>query len=419
MNKSILPPRKFGLAAFWLIGWAAIGYLLLVVAFSLPTARMRSHLESTPDTFSNGSVVLVKDDTSTHLDYLTEATILSEAIYDGDESAFTKAAAIYSIIPPSDETLNWSYAKLTAALSSNRDTAYGAYDRYWQGQNAILRPLLLLFDYKDILRLNMLVQLGLMLWIAYLLPRRQLGYLLLPFVILFGALTPAATSLCLQYTPCFLIMAGGCAFLLCYPDAVKKHSWLFFLSLGMATSYFDFLTYPLVTLSIPLVLYLNLENTSWKQRLQQIIRLCLWWGVGYVGFWAEKWLLGSLVLRENLFLEARDSILLRASHETVGQAITYTATLKNNLQPYALRTWILLWVLLALGSLLLALHRRVLSVRRLTALAPLILVACMPFVWYYFTQNHSYIHFSFTHRELAITFFALSCFFVRLCCRDE
>lgn len=221
-------PRKFGLAAFWLIGWAAIGYLLLVVAFSLPTARMRSHLESTPDTFSNGSVVLVKDDTSTHLDYLTEATILSEAIYDGDESAFTKAAAIYSIIPPSDETLNWSYAKLTAALSSNRDAAYGAYARYWQGQNAILRPLLLLFDYKDILRLNMLVQLGLMLWIAYLLPRRQLGYLLLPFVILFGALTPAATSLCLQYTPCFLIMAGGCAFLLCYPDAVKSILGCFF-----------------------------------------------------------------------------------------------------------------------------------------------------------------------------------------------
>ena len=155
MNKSILPPRKFGLAAFWLIGWAAIGYLLLIVAFSLPTARMRSHLESTPGTFSNGSVVLVKDDTSTYLDYLTEATILSEAIYDGDESAFTKAAAIYSIIPPSDETLNWSYAKLTAALSSNRDAAYGAYARYWQGQNAILRPLLLLFDYKDILRLNL------------------------------------------------------------------------------------------------------------------------------------------------------------------------------------------------------------------------------------------------------------------------
>ena len=100
MNNSIFPTRKFGLAALWLSGWAVVGYLLLVIAFSLPTARMRSHLESTADTFANGSVVLVKDDMSTHLDYLTEAMILSEAIYDGGESAVTKAAAIYSVTPP-------------------------------------------------------------------------------------------------------------------------------------------------------------------------------------------------------------------------------------------------------------------------------------------------------------------------------
>ena len=40
--------------------------------------------------FYNGSVALVKDDLATHLDYLTEATILSEAIYDGNESPFVK-----------------------------------------------------------------------------------------------------------------------------------------------------------------------------------------------------------------------------------------------------------------------------------------------------------------------------------------
>ena len=38
---------------------------------------------------------------------------------------------------------------------------------------------------------------------------------------------------------------------------------------------------------------------------------------------------GSIVLRENLFLEARNSILLRSSHETLGQSITYAATLKK------------------------------------------------------------------------------------------
>ena len=44
----------------------------------------------------------------------------------------------------------------------NQRICHGPYDRYWQGQLAILRPLLLLLDYKDILRLNTLVQLFLM-----------------------------------------------------------------------------------------------------------------------------------------------------------------------------------------------------------------------------------------------------------------
>lgn len=91
---------KVGITVIWLLLGAVLGYLFLVIAFCLPTNRMRSHLESTPDVFYNGSVALVKDDLATHLDYLTEATILSEAIYDGNESPFVKAAAIYSVLPP-------------------------------------------------------------------------------------------------------------------------------------------------------------------------------------------------------------------------------------------------------------------------------------------------------------------------------
>lgn len=159
---------KVGTTVIWLLLGAVLGYLFLVIAFCLPTNRMRSHLESTPDVFYNGSVALVKDDLATHLDYLTEATILSEAIYDGNESPFVKAAAIYSVLPPEGDE-NWSYRKLISSLSATNESAHGPYDRYWQGQLAILRPLLLLLDYKDILRLNTLVQLFLMLWIAHLL----------------------------------------------------------------------------------------------------------------------------------------------------------------------------------------------------------------------------------------------------------
>lgn len=405
---------KVGITVIWLLLGAVLGYLFLVIAFCLPTNRMRSHLESTPDVFYNGSVALVKDDLATHLDYLTEATILSEAIYDGNESPFVKAAAIYSVLPPEGDE-NWSYRKLISSLSATNESAHGPYDRYWQGQLAILRPLLLLLDYKDILRLNTLVQLFLMLWIAHLLSCHSLTHLLFPLALMFCSLTPIATGICLQYTPCFLIMAIGCVVLLRHTNIINKFNWLFFLSLGMATSYFDFLTYPLVTLGIPLILYLQLETSSPSQRFFQITTCSLSWSIGYIGFWAEKWLLGSVILQENLFSEAYNSIILRSSHETLGQTITYMATLKNNLQAYDLRTWKILWLLLFLVTIVLALHRHCLTLHNILAFSPLCLVACMPFVWYYFTQNHSYIHFGFTHRELSITFFALSCFLVQLC----
>lgn len=260
---------KVGITVIWLLLGAVLGYLFLVIAFCLPTNRMRSHLESTPDVFYNGSVALVKDDLATHLDYLTEVTILSEAIYDGNESPFVKAAAIYSVLPPEGDE-NWSYRKLISSLSATNESAHGPYDRYWQGQLAILRPLLLLLDYKDILRLNTLVQLFLMLWIAYLLSCHSLTHLLFPLALMFCSLTPIATGICLQYTPCFLIMAIGCVVLLRHTNIINKFNWLFFLSLGMATSYFDFLTYPLVTLGIPLILYLQLETSSPSQRFSKL-----------------------------------------------------------------------------------------------------------------------------------------------------
>ena len=42
---------KVGITVIWLLLGAVLGYLFLVIAFCLPTNRMRSHLESTPDGF--------------------------------------------------------------------------------------------------------------------------------------------------------------------------------------------------------------------------------------------------------------------------------------------------------------------------------------------------------------------------------
>lgn len=393
-----------------LLAGAVIGYLL-VLAYCLPVERMQQHLESCLDAFAVGPTTLVKDDTGMWVDYLTDSMILAEAVYKGPEPVWEQAAAVYSNDVPAEGENVWTYRKLQGALQENQVGV--AYARYWHGNLVYLKPLLFLFDYKDILTLNMLTELLLMLWIAQLLVQRNLKYLLIPAALAFGMLTPVAMALCLQYMPCFYVMAAACIVLLKYSDFVRRHAGMYFLSIGMATCYFDFLTFPLITLGVPMVLYLLLVGQSWRKGVQDIVYGSVSWGIGYVVFWAEKWVLGSLVLGENLFADAWNSLVIRSSHETEGQAITYRDALQNNFAAYDLRIWKVLFALL-LVALLCLFALRIWQARGwpkndIQVLIPLLLVACMPFAWYFVTVNHSYIHYGYTHKELMITGWALAC----------
>lgn len=389
--------------------WGIAGYMLLVFVYCIPVDRMKTHLESTVESFQGGSKTLVKDDTGMWLDYLTDSTILAEAIFKGDQNPFEQAAAVYSDTPDVPRSQNWPYEKLSAAMEEGG--TFSAYARYWHGFLLYLKPLLFAFDYKDILTLNMLGQLLMVLWIAQLLVKRNLKYLLLPEVLAFGMLNLPAMALCLQYMPCFFVMAAACVVVLKYPDFTHRHKGMFFLSVGMATCYFDFLTFPLVTLGIPLVLYWLLCTKTMKERLVSGVQVSFFWGIGYVVFWMEKWVIGSLVLGENLFEEAWNSLLLRSSHETGGQQLTYLDTLKNNLSAYNLRIWKVIFVLLLVGLVVSIVLRMMQGAARIdfAVVIPLLLVAVMPLAWYFATINHSYIHYGYTHKELIISAWAISC----------
>lgn len=396
----------------WLLMWSVIGYLLLVLAYSLPVGRMKDHLRSEESTFTDGYYMLVRNDTSTQVDNITDSIILAEAVYDGPENPWQKAAAAFYASPQENKEHSESYLRIQAAVE---DTGpYTQYARYWHGYLIFLKSLLLLLDYRDILRLNMIVQLFFMLLLAMLLQRRGKPQLLLPLVLMFAALTPAVTGLCLQYVPCFLILCVTSTVILYKPEFAQKHSTLLFLSTGMLVAYFDFLTYPLVTLGVPLVLWLVLQPAEWKQKIVDVIRLGAAWGFGYVAFWAMKWLIGSLVLGRNVLQEAADQIAYRVSDKIVWLQIDYKTVLQTNLGCFNFRTWQLLLLVLVAVCLLLAFFRRTVMRVRLLNTLPYMLVAATPFVWYKLTENHSCIHGFFTHRDLAVTIFATACILVDL-----
>lgn len=97
----------------------------------------------------------------------------------------------------------------------------------------------------------------------------------------------------------------------------------------MCTAFFDYLTYPLVTLGGPLVFYLLLEDNkqSLKGNIFKLLLLAFVWGFGYVGMWISKWIIASVVLNKNVIASGLSVIAYRSS--SVEGVPRYGALLKN------------------------------------------------------------------------------------------
>lgn len=214
---------------------------------------------------------------------------------------------------------------LTTALEASDDSPFRAamdmqgYSYYWHGYVSILRPLLYLFDYGEIRVLNCAGQLLFLFFLTHFLWKKKgLRYALMLFSS-YIFLMPIAMPLSLQFSWVFYLAYGGTAFLLVRQEKLQKESgiYLFFLILGILTSFLDLLTYPLYTWAIPLIwlLAMEQEGKSIWQHLRQVIGTGCFWLMGYAGMWASKWLLGSMILKTNIFESAMAEVFLRAGME--------------------------------------------------------------------------------------------------------
>ncbi len=98
--------------------------------------------------------------------------------------------------------------------------------------------------------LNMYAQLALVLLVAALMVRRGLSRYLPALFAAYASLCPAAVMQSLQYSTAFYVAFGAMAVLLAADGRLNDS--LFFMAVGMLTSFVDFLTYPIATLGLPL-----------------------------------------------------------------------------------------------------------------------------------------------------------------------
>ena len=192
-------------------------------------------------------------------------------------------------------------AQALARTAQGVEQPVESYARLWNGYLVALKPLLLLFDLRDIRYLCYLACVALLAADCLLLCRR-LG-------LAAGASLLAAAlfayfpfhSACLIYAPDILNSLLALLLLLLAEGLPRFERWrpAFFLAVGAVTNFSSMIMFPYITLGLPLLYSLLLAQRQGVPARKAWVRM-IWcvgaWGLGYGGTLAVKWLLAALLV---------------------------------------------------------------------------------------------------------------------------
>lgn len=330
----------------------------------------------------------------------TDALMLGAAAYDdGDEtSAFQKALLVFH-----DETvMHQTIESLEEYSKKGVATTPEAYPRYWHGYLVVLKPLLLLFTYKQIRILNVIL-LVLLFALACrgIYKKISLGACV-AFVLASFMTFPIVIPFCMQYCTMAYITLISMNTMLYSKECIRAKEAEFFLLVGIITAYVDFLTYPVMALGCLLILKIALSEL--KVRLKDLFTCSVAWAFGYGGMWASKWVIADLFTDKKVIRDAVD----QAVHRTVGDSdqlaakVTPVRAIAANLSCYT-NILFLAMLLIVLLVFLVSVHKNGISKNWPAYL----FAACIPVLWMCILQNHSYDHSSFTYRSFIVSFWGI------------
>ena len=395
---------------------SAIGLLALLMVYLLPTQPMKEHIYWSLDMIEKEFTdeVIIDGYNATLTGSFTDSLMLEHAVYSSkNHSLLEQVLHMYrgeSYYDENNEDGWWPGQSLKDYLNYVPQPREVTYGRYWHGYLVVLKPLLCLTSVNTIRLLNAVLQLTLVGFVLIELCKKKAYSLAKAFVISLSFMFFVSSFASLSLSICLYIM------LLAVLVQLRFDGWLnekgryaeYFFIVGMVTSYFDFLTYPLVTLAFPLCIFLYIKDDTIGKKLKNMVLYSVEWFVGFGGMWAAKWLISDLLTDSNIIKDAMLTVFTRTqSAENTTRFGGFWPVVVKNADVYFNWVFLLLVVILALyffvKGLRKGLKKTVLSI---PSEGCFFLLACYPFVWYFVMQNHSEEHWQFTCRILAVTIFA-------------
>lgn len=382
------------------------GMLSMFAAYSIPISKIQAHVTESIDILENesDSYGFAPRVSTSYPDHITDALMICEAVAPRTASVIDDAI-----------NANWisldSYNNVQTLINAFGKGMYDKttvtpYPRYWHGYLIFLKPLLACMSYSEIRILAMWVQLALLCLAIHELLKKD-RKLAIAFFTSFLFLNPITSALSIQYASIYCITLLFTIILVRYNVYLSEKCWILFMLAGISTAFFDLLTYPVVALGIPLIIFTALTSEMGiRKNIKKIFEHSLSFSIGYAGMWGGKWIIASLFTDNNTIDNAISQISYRMTAEESSQPLTVTYVLRQvlmHLNNKPMKIFVLMFALIVLLSLLCQKSIVVISKN----IIPMLLIALYPFAWYILVRNHSATHSRLEQRELAVTIMAL------------
>ena len=433
------------------------GALLLTFMYSLPTDKIIYNVNNSLDIYKHelnmphwaGGTPGILNYSSIHtmIDNFTDSIMLLKAMYPVEDNSFAEKlrdlkvtcsvedhAFMAMLLNPSWNFVNES--PIDTLIFATEDplkidsNGVLIYELYWHGYLVILKPALMFATVQDLRVLNLYIQM-ILIATALILIYKKLGLReMYAFLLVIATINPVTTAMNFQNSDIFYIMLLATIFILWKNEFLLrgKNYLYFFLLVGIVTTYFDFLTYPITGLGIPLCIFVMMNkefffNASLKEIFTKLSSYIFAWGFGYGGMWIGKWAVIYVAAKAyglknafNIFYGGMNKVIYRFSTTLMpaegGTTFNPVEVFERNFKALMNDPFPILLGLCAIALLyMLVMHRKNFHPTR-GILLTFGVIALLPLLWYAVVKNHSYVHPFLTYRNLSVSLFSLSCFFI-------
>lgn len=404
----------------------AIG--LKFIAYAIPGERIRKNVELSASQLEIEGLypspfIDVWNIPSVQLDNWSDSIYLNICYYANEYNLLQSVAGDYQAsVAGAENPLECFLMAIREEQPEN--TKLFASARQWTGVNTILRPLLYFFTFPQIRLITQYALFFLLALTAVILSRKAgIAPALFYTASLLSVNLVSASSSANLASSFFWILLCTVAAVYLYPQKADAPVLIFVAAMGSA--YFDYFVVPLLSFCVltPLLLWMGYQNEhiqSGKQGFWTLFKCGVAWISGYAGLWMIKWTFASVVLKENIFLEAFHEAtgavtgwdIAWAAEETTAQFMV-SANRLNFSQIFPINllqgrpAGIGLLVIMIFLTVYIVFRSRK-TIRQWYWKAGLLLLAGFaPYAWYTVVYKHSYIHYWFTFRLQAGTLLAV------------